>query len=138
MSNVVNHRMILSLALAGLAAAAFVTSDASAQRVDTTAVRATNHYSKDLPPKLLKEAKVGEDSASRIAAARIPAGHIRGVELEREHGNLIYSYELKVPHRSGIEEVNVNAMDGTVVNVEHEGPKAERAESDSEHGETDH
>jgi uncharacterized membrane protein YkoI len=54
------------------------------------------------------------------------------VELEDEGGRLIYSYEIKVPGRSGIEEVNVNAKTGAVVNTEHETPASERGEAKAE------
>ena len=54
------------------------------------------------------------------------------MELEDENGKLIYSYELKVPGRSGIEEVNVDAKTGAVVNTEHETPASERGEAKQE------
>lgn len=78
-------------------------------------------YERDLPAKLLKQATISENDAAKTAAARIPNGTIRAVELENEGGKLIYSYELKVPGHSGIEEVNVDAKTGAVVNAEHEG-----------------
>lgn len=91
-------------------------------------------YTRDLPAALMRQAKVPEQAAAKTAAARIPNGRIQGVELENERGRLIYSYELKVPGRSGIEEVNVNAKTGKVVNTEHEGPSAEKAEAVHERG----
>lgn len=112
-----------TLAVAGALAvgSALAPRTASAQRPRPT-------YDRDLPKALLHEARITEDSAAKVAMARIPNGRIRAVELEREHGKLIYSYELKVPHRSGVEEVNVNAIDGSVVNVEHEGGEGEGPE----------
>lgn len=89
-------------------------------------------YKRDLAPALLKQAKVSEDRAARVALARIPGGRIQAVELEKEGGRLIYSYELKVAGKPGIEEVNVNAKSGEVVNVEHESPAAERKEAKAE------
>jgi uncharacterized membrane protein YkoI len=47
---------------------------------------------------------VAEADAAKTAAAKIPNGTIPAVELENEGGKLIYSYELKVPGHSGIEE----------------------------------
>ena len=41
-------------------------------------------------------------------------------ELERETGKLVYSYDLKVAGKSGMEEVNVSAMTGKVLAREHE------------------
>ena len=89
-------------------------------------------YKRDLPAKLVKEAKVSEADAARTAIARVPKGHIQAVELENEDGKLLYSYEIKVPGRSGIEEVNVNAKTGAVANTEHETRATERKEAKSE------
>ena len=77
-------------------------------------------YTRDLPAALLKQTVVKEDSAAKIAQAKMPNARIQAVELENENGNLIYSYELKIPGHKGIEEVNVNAKTGAVVNTEHE------------------
>ncbi|MFI5227497.1 MAG: PepSY domain-containing protein [Gemmatimonadales bacterium] len=91
-------------------------------------------YKRDLPAKLLAQAKVKEVDAAQKAQAKYPTARIQAVELENENGNLIYSYELKVAGHSGIEEVNVNAKTGAVVNTEHEGPNAERNEAKRENG----
>ncbi|MEO6879104.1 MAG: PepSY domain-containing protein [Gemmatimonadaceae bacterium] len=91
-------------------------------------------YQRDLPAALLKQATVSEQNAAKTALAKIPTGRIQAVELENESGRLIYSYELKVPGRTGIEEVNVNAKTGAVVNVEHETPGAEKGEAKAEKG----
>lgn len=119
-----SHRSSLFsvIALAGALAAASVLSPrtAAAQQV-----RPHPAYDRDLPKALLEHVKITEDSAAKIAQARVMNGTIRGVELERERGKLIYSYELKVPHRSGIEEVNIDAMTGAIVNIEHESPESE-------------
>ncbi len=92
----------------------------------------TPKYKRDLPAKLVKQATVPEADAAKTAAARIPNATIQAVELENEGGRLIYSYELKVPGKSGIEEVNVNAKTGAVVNTEHESPASEHGEAKAE------
>lgn len=89
-------------------------------------------YKRDVPAALAKQAKVSEDSARKIAEGRVPNGTVQAVELEREKGTLIYSFELKVAGREGIEEVNVDAMSGRVAAVEHESPEAERKEAAGE------
>ena len=89
-------------------------------------------YKRDLPAKLVAQAKVSEADAAKAAQAKYPAARIQAVELENESGRLIYSYELKVAGHSGIEEVNVNAMTGAVANTEHEGPGAEAKEAKQE------
>ena len=89
-------------------------------------------YKRDLPAALVKEATVSEADAAKTAMSKIPNARIEAVELENEGGHLLYSYELKVPGRSGIEEVNVNAKTGEVVNTEHEGASAEKKEARDE------
>ena len=91
-------------------------------------------YKRDLPAQLLAKATVKEADAARVARARFPKAHIRAVELEDEGGRLIYSYELKTAGKAGIDEVNVNAKTGKLVNTEHEGAKAESNEAAQEKG----
>ena len=62
----------------------------------------------------------------------VPDGKIESAEIEREGGKLIYSFDVKAPHKSGIEEVNVDAVSGTVVKKEHETAKQEKAEAKKE------
>ena len=78
---------------------------------------------------LQKEAKVSEATARATALQQVPNGTVKSSELEREGGKLIYSYDITVPGKTGIDEVNVNAIDGTVVAKQHETPKAEKAEA---------
>jgi uncharacterized membrane protein YkoI len=56
----------------------------------------------------------------QTALRRIPSGGIVKAELEKEHGRVVYSFDLKVPAKPGIEEVQVDASSGKVVSVEHE------------------
>ena len=109
-------------------AAAFVAFGGSS----LLAQQPTPQYRRDLPAALMKQAKVGEPDAAKTAAAQVPNGQIQAVELESEDGRLIYSYEIKVPGRSGIEEVNVNAKTGEVVGSEHETPATEKREAQKE------
>lgn len=109
---------------------------ASAQQGDTThrasPRRATMTHHVSGTKAMRAEAKIGEDSATAIALAQVPGGQVRSGELEREHGKLIYSFDIKVAGKSGIEEVNVDARDGSVVAHEHEGPRAEAREARQE------
>jgi uncharacterized membrane protein YkoI len=83
-------------------------------------------------PKLVAQAKIKESEARATALGQVENGTVKSEELEREHGHLIYSYDIKVPGKSGIDEVNVDAMTGKVVAKTHEGTKAERKEADAE------
>ena len=83
----------------------------------------------DTQASLRKEAKVSEATARATALKEVPNGVVKSSELEREGGKLIYSYDITVPGKTGIDEVNVNAVDGSVVAKQHETPKAEKAEA---------
>ena len=86
-------------------------------------------YKKEIPAALAKRAKVAEDVAAKAAIARVPKGEVQTVELEEENGKLIYSYDIKVPGKSGIEEVAVSAISGKVLSVAHETPADEKKEA---------
>src|SRR5581483_901476 len=86
-------------------------------------------YKKELPAALVKKARITEDVAAKAALARVPKGEIQTVELEEEKGKLIYSYDIKVPGKSGIDEVGVSAMTGKVVAYSHETPADEKKEA---------
>ena len=81
---------------------------------------------------LQKEAKISEETARATALKEVPNGAVKSEEIERENGKLIYSYDITVPGKTGIEEVNVNAMTGAVVAKSHETPKAEKKEAAKE------
>ena len=81
---------------------------------------------------LRKEAKVAEADARKTALAQVPGGKVQSHELERENGKLIYSYDIKVAGKSGIEEVNIDAVTGAIVAHEHEDAKAEAKEKKAE------
>jgi uncharacterized membrane protein YkoI len=70
---------------------------------------AARAYKRDVPAELLSQTKISEDSARAVA-----------LEVEREHGRLIWSFDLTVAGKPGIEEVEVDALTGKIVSVEHE------------------
>lgn len=78
---------------------------------------------------LQKEAKISEETARATALKQVPNGTVKSSELEREKGKLIYSYDITVPGKTGIEEVNVDAKTGAVVSKSHESPKTEKKEA---------
>jgi DNA-binding beta-propeller fold protein YncE len=82
----------------------------------------------EVPDSLLKQAKVTEAAARKAALAKAPRGTVKEVELEREKGRLIFSYDISVPGVKGVTEVNVDAVTGAVVGVEHEDEAAEARE----------
>jgi uncharacterized membrane protein YkoI len=82
-----------------------------------------------VPPDLAARAKVSLEAARATALAKVPRGKLKSEELEEENGKLLYSFDIKVPGKSGIEEVEVDALTGAVIKVEHESAKAEKAEA---------
>jgi uncharacterized membrane protein YkoI len=96
------------------------------------AKKAEKTETEESPAALQKEAKISEATARATALKAVPNGTVKKFELERENGKLIYSYDITVPGKSGIEEVAVNAIDGSVVTHEHETPKQERSEAAKE------
>lgn len=89
----------------------------------------------DTQAALAAEAKVNMATARATALAKVPGGVIKSSELEREGGKLIYSFAIKVAGKSGIEEVNVNAIDGSVVAMQHESVRTEQKELQQERAE---
>ena len=78
---------------------------------------------------LKREAKISEAAARATALGEVPNGTVKSSELEREHGTLVYSFDITVPGKTGIEEIAVSALDGTVVAREHETAKMEKKEA---------
>ena len=65
------------------------------------------------------QAKIGAEQARETALRAVP-GTVKESDLETEHGRLIYSFEIKRPGERGITEVNVSAMDGSIVDIHRE------------------
>ncbi len=96
------------------------------------AMVAKSTVQKDTPASLRKEAKISEKTARATALKEVPNGKVNSSELERENGKLIYSFDIKVSGKAGIEEVTVDAITGAIVTHEHETPKAEKKEAAAE------
>jgi uncharacterized membrane protein YkoI len=76
--------------------------------------------------KLASQAKISKEQAQEIALKRAP-GTVESGELEREHGKLVYSFDIRNA-RGTIDEVQVSAITGKIVRVEHETKAQEEAE----------
>src|ERR1700694_563176 len=72
-----------------------------------------------------KEAKITMAQAKKTALTKEP-GKLRSQELERENEKLIYSFDIQT--KSGIHEVNVDAISGDVVEDKVESAAAEAKE----------
>jgi DNA-directed RNA polymerase alpha subunit len=84
-------------------------------------------------PGLLKKAKITADSAIAVARATLPKATISSAEIEQENGKLIFSFDMKTAGKSGIDEVNVDALTGKLVGKpQHESAADEKKEADAD------
>ena len=74
--------------------------------------------------------KITMEQARTIALKKAP-GKIKSAELENEHGKLIYSFDIATS-ATAITEVNVDALNGKIVAVQHENAAKEAAEKKKE------
>ena len=87
------------------------------------------------PPKTASDAqlrsmaKISQSKAEKIALKRVDHGaKITSAEIEAEQGCLIWSFDLKVLGRKGIQEVNIDAGNGKILGVHHESASQESSE----------
>ena len=110
------HKTALAAVLAVLAAAPSL----SAQGVKL----------EETKPGLLKKARVTFEAATATAQAKLPKAKVAAAEIEEENGKLIYSFDFRTEGKSGIDEVNVDALTGKLVGkVVHESAAAEKKEA---------
>ena len=68
-------------------------------------------------------AQVSQAEAEKTAVAKIGDREkvsVVGAELESEHDCLIWSFDLRIAGKSGVQEVHVDAGNGHILSVEHE------------------
>ncbi len=87
--------------------------------------------------KLQAEAKISKESATQTALAQVPNGSVKSAELEKEHGKLIWSFDVATPGTKDITEVNVDAINGQVVSTDKESPEKELKEKGDKGGDKD-
>jgi len=81
---------------------------------------------------LMKETKVTKSQAEKTALTKVPDGIIKSAELEREHGLLIWSFDIAKPGTKRITEVQVDAKTGKIASVKIETPKDQATEAAAE------
>lgn len=69
---------------------------------------------------------IGMKRAKEIALQRVK-GTIKSSELEKEHGKMIYSFDIRNA-KGGITEVNIDARTGKIIAVVTESKAREKAE----------
>jgi ribosomal protein S3 len=70
-------------------------------------------------------------SQARATALKKAPGNVKSAELENEGGKLIYSFDIATS-KSGVTEVNVDAMNGKIVAVQQENAAKEAEEQKQE------
>ena len=115
--------------LAAAIAIALVASPSSAQ------VGKPAPAKRETMKQLKAEAKITEKAARVTALAQVPGGHVRKHELERENGKLVYTYDIATRGKTGIDEVQIDAVTGAVVSNTHETPAMEKAEKKADRAE---
>ena len=79
--------------------------------------------------RLMSEAKVSRETAQQTALAKVPNGTVKEGELEKEHGKLIWSFDITTPDSKDITEVEVDALTGAVLDVDKETPEDQAKEA---------
>jgi uncharacterized membrane protein YkoI len=93
---------------------------------------AEHHHQAAWQAKLAARAKISQETAEQTALARVPNGTVKEAEIEKEHGKLIWSFDLATPGTTDITEVNVDAMTGAVISVQKESASDEAKEAKGE------
>lgn len=77
---------------------------------------------------LLSQAKISQEQATRTALTRQPNSTVRSVELEREHGKLVWSLDLAEAGKSGVSEIQIDALTGKIISQKTESAAQEASE----------
>jgi uncharacterized membrane protein YkoI len=80
---------------------------------------------------LRTQAKVSKSDAKKTALGKVPNGSVESAELEKEHGKLVWSFDIAKPNTKNITEVQVDAETARIAAVEEETPKDQAEERDS-------
>ena len=75
-------------------------------------------------------ATISPDEARKVAMTRFTVNGAAIVNggIELEEGCLVYSYDIKVPGKAGVEEILIDAGTGKVLRTEHERALKEKLE----------
>ena len=106
----------------------FILSFAVILGLGLTAASAAN----ETQAELTAQAKITQEEAANTALTKVPNGKIKSAELEKEHGNLIWSFDIATPKSKNITEVQVDAKTGKVVSTQIETAKDQANEAAAE------
>ena len=106
--------MIPALAATILAGGGFSIANASGVQDKPTQAQEANGDKNQ--PGLIKQAKITEAEATKIALEKVP-GIVKAVELENEDGKNVYGFDI-VAKDGSQQEVKIDAQTGNVAKVE--------------------
>ena len=78
---------------------------------------------------LKAQAKVTEADARTTALAKVPNGTVQSSTLEKEHGKLVWSFDIAQPTTKDLTEVQIDAVTGAIASVKMESPSQEAKEA---------
>jgi PBP1b-binding outer membrane lipoprotein LpoB len=78
---------------------------------------------------LKAQANITQEEATKTALVKVPNGKIEASELEKEHGKLIWSFDISMPKSKNITEVQVDAKTGKIVSTQIETPSDQSKEA---------
>lgn len=81
---------------------------------------------------LLREPRISEEQASKIALQQVKNGKIESHELENEDGKRVWSFDIETPGTKDITEVQVDANTGEVVSKKIEEPSEQKKEKEED------
>lgn len=131
---------VKSLSFVVTAVALFVGAASNAARAQSAptnesktapATQTQKHKASAKQAKLQSEAKITMDQAREIALKKAP-GDVKSAELEKEHGKIVYSFDIQQPNEKKITEVQVSAIDGSIVSIKKESAADEAKEAKQE------
>jgi uncharacterized membrane protein YkoI len=98
--------------------------------VGVTAAAAFTQVRRDAAEDLQARATYSQQGALQQAQQLVPGGRLIESELEEEDGRLIYGFEFETA--DGITEVEIDAVTGELIEVEHEDDDEEDDDDDGE------
>ena len=119
MKKTLTRMMVAGLLMIGLCAAA--------------GAQAPTPKKSKIPAALKKDAIISIKDARATALKKVP-GEIQEEELEKENGKLVYSFDIRATGQKDITEVQVSAIDGSIVSVEKENAASEAKEKKQDSG----
>jgi hypothetical protein len=76
--------------------------------------------------------KVSESAARATALARVKGGIVQSAELEREAGQLVWSFDIERPGSKNVTEILVDANTGRIVSKKQETPAEQAKEAQAD------